>query len=290
LSNYYQRFVQVLNYIDDNLEQDLSVTKLSQLAHLSKYHFHRQFSAIFDMTLSSYIRLCRDKKAGFMLAFRPENKVIDIALACGYESSEAFSRAFKKSIGQSPSEFRKAPDWQTWHQYYKPLIELRVTVMTKLNKRYNAQIVNFNEIQVAVLEHRAAPELIGQSIAKFITWRRENKLPPSISRTFNLAYDDPRTTKSADYRFDLCASTTKQVKVNDYGVINKVIPSGKCAVVRHVGSDDELGEISNYLYGDWLEQSDETLRDFPLYFERVSFFPEVSEHQMITDVYLPLNE
>ncbi|MCJ8319116.1 MAG: AraC family transcriptional regulator [Colwellia sp.] len=289
MSNYYQRFVQVINYIDDNLEQELSVKKLSQVAHLSKYHFHRQFSALFDMNLARYIRLCRDKQAGFKLAYRPEYKVIDIAFSCGFDSPEAFSRAFKKTIGQSPSAFRKNPDWKAWHQYHQPMTELRIKKMKKLEKNYKTNIVNFDETSIAVLTHKGAPELIGQSIKQFITWRRANKLPPSISRTFNLVYDDPTTTVPDDYRFDLCASTNQAVQSNDQGVVNSIIPSGKCVVIRHVGSDDELGEVANYLYGQWLEKSGETLRDFPLFFERVSFFPEVSEHQMITDVYLPLN-
>ena len=289
MSNYYQRFVQVINYIDDNLEQELSVKKLSQVAHLSKYHFHRQFSALFDMNLARYIRLCRDKQAGFKLAYRPEYKVIDIAFSCGFDSPEAFSRAFKKTIGQSPSAFRKNPDWKAWHQYHQPMTELRIKKMKKLEKNYKTNIVNFDETSIAVLTHKGAPELIGQSIKQFITWRRANKLPPSISRTFNLVYDDPTTTVPDDYRFDLCASTNQAVQSNAQGVVNSIIPSGKCVVIRHVGSDDELGEVANYLYGQWLEKSGETLRDFPLFFERVSFFPEVSEHQMITDVYLPLN-
>lgn len=179
-------------------------------------------------------------------------------------------------------------DWKAWHQYYNPLTELRMTTMKKQDNSYDVKIVNFTAIKVAVLEHRAAPELLGQSIQRFIGWRRENKLPPSISRTFNLAYDDPATTEPENYRFDLCASITTGTNTNNYGVIDKVIPSGKCAVIRNIGPDDELSNIANYLYGEWLEQSGEALRDFPLFFERVSFFPEVSEHQMITDIYLPL--
>ena len=70
--------------------------------------------------------------------------------------------------------------------------------------------------------------------------------------------------------------------------MNKVIPAGKCAVVRHIGSDDSIGLAVQYLYGEWLNHSDFEIRDFPLFFERVSFFPEVSENEMITDVYLPI--
>ena len=70
--------------------------------------------------------------------------------------------------------------------------------------------------------------------------------------------------------------------------MNKVIPAGKCAVVRHIGSDDTIGLTVQYLYSEWLNNSDFEIRDFPIFFERVSFFPEVSENEMITDVYLPI--
>jgi AraC family transcriptional regulator len=67
-----------------------------------------------------------------------------------------------------------------------------------------------------------------------------------------------------------------------------VIPGGRCAVLRHVGSDDTLPVSVRYLYKEWLPNSDEEPRDFPLYFERVRFFPDVPEHEAITDVFLPL--
>jgi AraC family transcriptional regulator len=66
------------------------------------------------------------------------------------------------------------------------------------------------------------------------------------------------------------------------------IPGGRCAVLRHIGSDDNLGQTIRYLYAQWLPQSRETLRDFPLYFQRVSFFPDVAEHAAVTDVFLPI--
>ena len=78
------------------------------------------------------------------------------------------------------------------------------------------------------------------------------------------------------------------VEENTFGIVNKTIPSGKCAVVRHIGSDDTIGLVVNYLYSEWLNDSNVKLRDFPIFFERVTFFPEVTENEMITDVYLPI--
>jgi AraC family transcriptional regulator len=149
-------------------------------------------------------------------------------------------------------------------------------------------IVNFKDTQVAAYEHRGDPKLIGDSIRKFIEWRKHNKLPPSVSATFNILYDNPNETDPERFRLDICAATNKEVAENSFGVMMRSIPSGRCAVLRHIGSNDNLPQAVTYLYSEWLPQSGEELRDFPLFFQRVSFFPDVSEHEAVTDVLLPL--
>ncbi len=53
-------------------------------------------------------------------------------------------------------------------------------------------------------------------------------------------------------------------------------------------TSDDLGESVTFLYSQWLPQSGEGPRDFPLYFQRVRFFPDVPEHEAVTDIFLPL--
>ena len=55
-----------------------------------------------------------------------------------------------------------------------------------------------------------------------------------------------------------------------------------------VGSSDDLEPAALFLYRDWLPASGEETRDFPLYCQRVSLFPNVPEHEAITDLFLPL--
>ncbi len=309
MADYQEQFCNVLDYIDANLGGNLSVELLSQVAHLSKFHFHRQFSSHFGMGISAYIKQLRIRRASYQLAFR-KTKVIEIALDNGYESSEAFSRAFKQNIGQSPTNFRKNPDWTPWHEKHQPLTKLRDrTKMTwhKLSAKVpktehfadrmpsnfeptlrsfnmqcqnlNVEIIKFDEVKLAVMEHRGPPNQLKNTIRKFIEWRRENRLSPDKYRTFNLVYEN--------YRLDLCTSIQSEV-FNDNAVISKVIPAGRCAVTRHMGSDDTIDTTIRYLYLDWLNKNGEELRDFPLFFERIRFFPDVPEHEMVTDVYLPL--
>lgn len=287
-SNYHTRMLRVLQYIDSHLDEDLSVDRLSVVASFSKFHFHRQFSEFFGLAAIRYVQLLRLNKAMHELAFRCHKQVISIALDNGYESSEAFSRAFKKSLGLSPAQFRKQPQWDTWHRHHHVIHHLREMYMPTNYQLSDVRIVPFPETRIAVLEHRGDPALLGQSIRQFIAWRKLNQLPPTVSATFNLVYDDIETTPAAEYRFDLCAAVPTAVAENEYGVVNKIIPAGHCAVLRHTGTDVLLSRAVRFLYNTWLPQCDTRLRDFPLFFQRLSFYPDVPENQMVTDIFLPI--
>lgn len=276
----------LLEYIDAHLNDELTVERLGGVSAISKYHFHRMFSALFGIGVCRYVRLRRLKRAVYQLAFRSHCTVLDVALANGYDAPESFSRAFRRSVGQAPSDFRRQPRWEAWCAIYEPLSQMRIEHMKPPNERVRIEL--FPETKVAVLEHRGDPRRLGDSIRRFIEWRRENRVPPSVSATFNIVYNDLERVDPEDFRFGLCAAVDKDVEDNRYGVVAGTIPGGRCAVLRHVGSDDTIGEAARYLYQEWLPRSGEEPRDFPLFFQRIEFFPDVAESDAVTDVFLPL--
>jgi AraC family transcriptional regulator len=290
LANYQQRLFELLDYIDSHLDQTLSTENLSQAAYLSRFHFHRQFAALFGVNVGSYLKSLRFKQAAHLLAYRPEVSITEISMRSSYESSEAFSRAFKQFCQLTPSEFRQSPDWFLLKQQENWLNQIRSISMKNSNMEYQVEMIDFPEIALAKLEHKAAPHLLGNSIRRFIEWRKENRVPPSISRTFNLVYADPESTPDEEFQFDLAAEYNQPVKPNSQGVTSSFIPAGLCARICHQGSDAGLAAAVNYLYRDWLLDSGCELRDFPLFFERVSFYPDVPESERITHIYLPLKE
>lgn len=285
---YLARFQKVLAYIDAHLSEDLTVAQLSDVAAFSKHHFLRQFSELFGMGVYKYVQLCRLKRASYQLAFRDDQPVTEIALDSGYDNAESFSRAFKKSAGQTPSEFRKQPQWEPWHDTYEPLTALRIRYMQTATPARDIRIEHFPETRVATLEHRGDPNRIGDSIRAFIAWRKQHHLHPSRHATFNIFYDDPYQVAPADYRFDLCVAVDRDMRDEALGIIDKTIPAGRCAVLRHVGSDDHLHASIAHLYSQWLPESGEELRDFPLFVQRVKFYPDVPEHEAVVDIFLPL--
>ncbi len=282
-----QRLSTLLRYIDKNIDTHMDGENLSNIAACSKYHFHRLFSATYGIGVAAYIRQIRLKRAIYDLAYN-NSSVIDIALACGYESPEAFSRAFKDSVGQSPIEFRKKPDWSIWHSHYQIINDIRANVMNEKLSSVEVKIINFPETSVAVMKHKGSPSNIGNTIRKFKEWRINHQLPPERYRTFNLVYADPANIEPEEYQFDLCVEVSPNFEVKNSKITLKKIPSGKCAYVRYIGSDDEITSIVNYLYKNWLSEHNQKVRDFPLFFERVKLFPTVTEIEAVTDIYLPL--
>ncbi len=151
----------------------------------------------------------------------------------------------------------------------------------------NVEIIEFTETKVAAVEHRGAPEREYESASKLIVWRKANRVPPDRHQTYGVHYDDPRTTPPDQYRVDFCVSWDADVPPNPQGVLSKVLPGGRCARVRHHGSRENV-TAALWLCEVWLPHSGEARRDFPLFFHYVNVGPDVTDAEMITDVYLPL--
>ena len=112
--NYHARMQRVLDHIDQHLNDDLDLDAISGVAAFSKFHFHRQFKATFGLSVHRYVQLARMKRASYRLAYRDAQSVTDIAMDARYDAPDAFARAFRQRFGQSPSSFRKSPDWEPW--------------------------------------------------------------------------------------------------------------------------------------------------------------------------------
>jgi AraC family transcriptional regulator len=279
---YERRIDAVVKYICAHLDEPLTVERLSEVAGFSKFHFHRQFTEYAGFTVSHFVRLTRLKRAAYQLAFDPARRIIDVAFDAGFGAPESFARAFKEAQGQTPSEFRQAPDWIAFRRARQAPTPIRSNSM-------KPEIVEFAQTRVAVLEHHGPPDRLMATVARFIQWRKSCRdSPVATHRTLGITYHDSHTASPEEYRFDVCGELSGPLSQNDAGVVEKIIPGGRCAVARHVGSTDAIGETVHELYAKWLPESGERLRDFPLFFHYIARMPAVNEHEQVTDVYLPL--
>lgn len=287
--NYQTRMQRVLDHIDQHLEDDLDLETVSRVAAFSKFHFHRQFTATFGLSVHRYIQLARMKRASLQLASKEVQSITDIAMDAGYDAPDAFARAFRQQFGQSPSSFRKSPDWAPWLAAFGPLNNARSKLM---QISYDYDDVTIREVPptpVAILEHRGDRATLPGTIERFIAWRKAAGLSPETSPTFNIFRSERTPADPARYSMDLCVGTDRQIEADDEIMKAGVIPGGRCAVLRVVHDTHNLEPAARFLYGDWLPASGEETRDFPIYCRRhLNFFPDAAVQDVVVELFLPL--
>lgn len=97
---------QVQRYINDHLDEPLHREVLAEVVGFSVPHFHRIFTACVGENAATYVRRVRLERAGRKLRMGAVD-ITEVALAAGYNTHAAFSKAFKQQYGLSPREFRQ---------------------------------------------------------------------------------------------------------------------------------------------------------------------------------------
>ncbi|MBU8919045.1 AraC family transcriptional regulator [Bacillus sp. FJAT-29953] len=96
-----------LDYIEESLNEQLTLEKLAEIACFSPFHYHRVFQAMVGESVMDYVRKRRLTFAAERL-FYTDEKVINIAIDAGFQYQESFNRAFKNFYGVSPKQYRNA--------------------------------------------------------------------------------------------------------------------------------------------------------------------------------------
>ncbi|MDP4096319.1 AraC family transcriptional regulator [Paenibacillus sp. P96] len=103
--DWLTRMKDALDYIEDHMEEPVSISDIAKTACSSTFHFQRMFHMLTGMTVAEYIRKRRLTLAAQELAVS-STKVLDTALKYGYDSPESFAKAFRKIHGIAPSQAR----------------------------------------------------------------------------------------------------------------------------------------------------------------------------------------
>ena len=141
-----------LGYIEDNLDGDIDLDKVAQIACCSSFHFQRMFSYMAGVPLSEYIRRRRMTMAAFDL--QNGEKVIDIALKYGYDSPTAFNRAFQSVHGAAPSAARQeGVNLKAYHP-----ISFKITIRGETEMNYRIEQKEAIRIVGVKLETTWTPE------------------------------------------------------------------------------------------------------------------------------------
>ena len=97
-----------VDYIEDNINGEITLGKLVEVANLSYFNFHRLFTRLVKKPVQEYIKLCRLARSVDCLKNR-ESRIVDVALDYGFGSHEKYTRAFKDAYRFTPEAYGHVP-------------------------------------------------------------------------------------------------------------------------------------------------------------------------------------
>jgi AraC family transcriptional regulator len=110
MQDHSENIQDATRYIREHISEPLDRQVLAAVAGFSVPHFHRIFTAHIGESAAAYVRRLRMERAGRKLRMGAVD-ITQVALAAGYDTHAAFSKAFKQQYGLSPSEFRQLDCW-----------------------------------------------------------------------------------------------------------------------------------------------------------------------------------
>lgn len=190
---------QTIQYIEDNLEGMIDDAHIAQLCGCPEGVFARIFSILCDVPLGEYIRLRKLSKAAEALQ-SSRMRVIDIAVQYGYESADAFSAAFRRFHGSTPSEIRNGRSFLVF-----PPIHFSLSV--EGGKNMNIRIEKKAPFKIAGITLKVAPSSdfpkLWQDLFQKI--EEEKLIALGTGQSYGACYD-MSSERSFSYMagFDLC--------------------------------------------------------------------------------------
>ncbi len=279
---YRQRMLRVLLYIEEHLDQALELERLARVAHFSPYHFHRVFTGFVGEPVKQYIRRLRLERAALQLKQRSP-AITRIALDAGFESHEAFSRAFKKHFGMTPSDLRQsAGEDRAVVLHTEPIF-----TFAKGDYAMEVRIENTPAMRIAFVRHVGPYDQIGPVFERLCGWAGPLGLLGPDTQFMGIYHDDPDTTAAEKLRSDAAVSVNDGVEGSGEVQVGE-IAAGDYAIATHVGPYSELKNAYRWLYGQWLASSGREPADAPC-FERYLNNPETTPpEELVTEIYVPL--
>jgi AraC family transcriptional regulator len=234
----------ILVRIQCSLEQDLSLLTLARAAGVSPHHFHRVFkrSTGESLKLKAYTQRLRVEHAALALVLQ-EASILEVALSCGFQCHETFSRAFKRHFGTTPREYRASGRRarSTGPTLPRPRAALA-------SPRLSAtRVCTLGEVHVAFIRHTGPYESVPpRSFEDLVAWK-ERCGPAGDTVFMGIAHDAPGITPARRLRFDV-ALRVPRAFMPEGRIGHQVVGRGLHATTRYMGPPAGLKEAYDTIF------------------------------------------
>lgn len=277
--HYQQSLNRVLEYIEQHLDTKIDLTTLAEISNFSPYHFHKITRALLGEPIGSYIIRIRMEAAAKLIRYS-QLKLETIAYNIGFETPSSLSKAFKNHFGISPSDYRKN---KTYTIKTTTIMETQ-----KLNIK-KPKIITLEAQNCLYYKMQGAYQTLDYGTAWETLWAqiKAQGLFTKGIKHIGLPYDDPKVTDPDKTRYDACLTIHKPAKPSeDVGV--KTLEGGKFAMFLYQGSYKHFEQVYDYIFNDWLLNSEYELRDDTTRERYISHPDRVAEDKLKTEFYIPI--
>ena len=257
-----ERINKVVRHIEQAIDSEMSLDDLAAIACFSPFHFQRIFKEVVGETPKQFIKRMRMEEAARIFAFNPGQKILEVAVATGYQSLESFSRAFKDHYSVSPDNFRKCSEIEHIRIIQNTYPHQEVNGGPKLEVLLTSPEPEFDNMEIEIIRRAAQhcvflkttlefPDLISGSFNRIRQWSKVRELVRDEIKLFGMVVDYPVFTPLDKCRFLTCAAVDHPVPTT--GLVSHLeIPAGRYARFNIRGGIPEIFKAATYLVHTWL--------------------------------------
>jgi len=274
-----------LDYIEDNIRGEITVSSIAGRVYISGAHLQRCFHSMTGFTVGEYVRNRRLTLAGHELAVK-RAKVIDVAMRYGYETPESFSKAFRRFHGVTPSHAKRGgANLKSYNRMSLKIIMEGGSVMDyRIEKKDAFKVVvyakTFNDSNSVLVDASVneVPAFWGEYFA--------NAMHEKVCPDLGVCGESDSLKKT--FRYGI-GSFAKKVSVIPEGYEEWEIPANTWAVFRCVGAmPNAILDMWKRIYAEWLPQAKYELTpgyDFEYYTEGDNSSPDY-----VSEIWVPVKE
>jgi AraC family transcriptional regulator len=264
----------VLDYIEKNLNESLSLERLAAVSTYSAYHFQRTFKGVVGETPAGYVKRLRLENAAHFLIYDPHMPVTEIAIMCGFSSLSYFTYSFNDYFNTSPKKWREGAYLERFpREYY----DSKKSKLVSKNQQEDYAARDYNEFkwldldQVRIMEFPVCATVKKQRFGPYhegipdvweelFHWSNSRGLIKADTLMFGVPTSNPYITPPEKSRYECRVEVTEEDLANVYNDLVTLFKGGKHVVYEFDEYVDysergKLIECYSELYSFWLPRS-----------------------------------
>ncbi len=279
-ADYLKRIDRVIDALATSLAEERplpSIAELARVANFSEFHFMRVYRALAGESLGATTQRLRLRRAAHLLA-GTQQTISEISGRVGFDTPQAFARAFRQHFGVAPSDARET----------EFMDQPRDSSQAQHEPAIRVDVVALQPFRVVVLRKQGADADLAEAYGALFAWMAQRGALDAIDGIWGLPHHDRRDTPVEPCDFDCCLATSAALAAGD-GITTGNIGGGDFLRYKHVGAYTGLDATHDGMLRVALDQQWQ-LRDAPIVHEYLNDPESTPEDQLQTHVYLPVEK